>query len=50
MTINVSKETKERFRKAKLNYSSKVESYNTEEEFMIILLDKFEGKNHVKNT
>ena len=44
VTINILKETKERFKKAKLKMSAQKEDSISEEEFVNILLDKFEGK------
>jgi len=44
VTINVSKETKERFKNLKLKESARLETSLTEEDFEIILLNEFEDK------
>ena len=44
VTINVSQETKERFRIIKLKKCADDKKGYSEEDFVIILLDKFEGK------
>ena len=43
VTINVSEETKEKFRTAKLNHSAKIKKEFSEDEFLDFLLNKFEG-------
>lgn len=44
VTINISEQTKDRFKKLKLDFSAKEGKSFSEDEFEIILLDKFEGK------
>lgn len=44
VTINISEKTKERFKKCKLEESAKQEKSISEDEFEIILLDKYGGK------
>ena len=44
VVINISEETKERFRKLKLDVSAKEGKAISEDELTIILIDKFEGK------
>ena len=42
VTINVSPETKKRFKEKKLKYSAKESDLFSEDEFLNVLLDKFE--------
>lgn len=42
--INISDETKERFRKRKLEHAAKSGEDFSEDKFMVVLLDKFEEK------
>lgn len=44
VSINISKETKERFKKSKLNMSAKEGKSLSEDDFENILLDKFERR------
>jgi hypothetical protein len=44
VTINISIETKERFKKIKLDVSAKQNKRLSEEDLMKLLLDKFEEK------